>query len=72
MSTTGGNLAIVGIAFGTVLWLVNFYLIAPVAGWTWFPERTDPVVQFLAHAFFFGCTAGWMLGHRRPLGIPTL
>lgn len=69
---TSGSLAVAGIGFGIVLWLVNFYLVAPVAGWTWFPERTNPVVQFLAHAFFFGCAAGWMLGRGRPPGIPTL
>lgn len=72
LSTTSGSLALAGIAFGIVLWLVNFYLIAPAAGWTWFPERTDPVVQFLAHAFFFGCTAAWMLGRGRPAIGPTL
>jgi uncharacterized membrane protein YagU involved in acid resistance len=72
LGTTNGTLAVAGTAFGIVLWLVNFYVVAPAAGWTWFPERTDPVVQFLAHAFFFGCTAGWMLGRGRLRGIPTL
>jgi hypothetical protein len=43
---------------------VNFYI---VAAWTWFPERSDPVVQFLAHAFFFGCLLGWMLGRTRTM-----
>jgi hypothetical protein len=72
LGATSGSLAFAGIGFGIVLWLVNFYLVAPAAGWTWFPERTDPVVQFLAHAFFFGCATGWMLGRGRPPGIPTL
>ena len=73
LGTTSGSLALAGIAFGIALWLINFYLVAPAVGWTWFPERTDPVVQFLAHAFFFGCTAGWMLGRgRRPAIGPTL
>jgi hypothetical protein len=72
LGTTSGSLAFAGIAFGIVLWLVNFYLIAPVAGWTWFPERTDPVVQFQAHALSFGCTAGWMLDRGRPAIGPTL
>lgn len=38
--------------------------IAPVAGWTWFPEQTNPVVQLLAHAFFFGAPVGWYVGVR--------
>jgi len=62
---TAPGLALAGIVFGVALWLVNFYLIAPLAGWTWFPERRDPVVQFLAHAFFFGCPVGWMLARTR-------
>jgi hypothetical protein len=72
VSTSSGSLAGAGIGFGIMLWLVNFYLVAPAAGWDWFPERTDPVVQFLAHAFFFGCSAGWMLGRGRAPHIPTL
>ena len=72
LGTTRGSLALAGIAFGIVLWLVNFYVIAPAAGWTWFPEGTDPVVQFLAHALFFGCTAGWMLDRGRPAIGPPL
>jgi hypothetical protein len=66
MGTNSGTLAVAGIAFGIALWLVNFYLIAPAAGWNWFPEDADPVVQFLAHAFFFGGIVGWMLGRSRP------
>jgi hypothetical protein len=63
--STPRGLALAGMVFGTALWLVNFYIIAPVAGWTWFPEQTNPVVQFLAHAFFFGAPVGWMLGRSR-------
>jgi uncharacterized membrane protein YagU involved in acid resistance len=58
-----------GIAFGTGLWLVNFYVIAPVIGWNWFPEQTNPVVQFLAHAFFYGGPIGWWLGSTRTVRI---
>jgi hypothetical protein len=65
LAATAGSLAFAGIFFGIALWLVNFYVIAPLAGWTWFPERSDPVVQFLAHSFFFGCPVGWMLGRSR-------
>jgi hypothetical protein len=72
LGATSGSLALAGIVFGVALWLVNFYAVAPAAGWTWFPERTDPIVQLLAHAFFFGCPAGWMLGRGRPAIGPTL
>jgi uncharacterized membrane protein YagU involved in acid resistance len=59
-----------GIAFGIVLWLVIFYVVAPLAGWTWFPDRTNPAVQFVAHAFFFGCPVGWYLGRSRASIVP--
>ncbi|RJQ87536.1 MAG: hypothetical protein C4519_00680 [Desulfobacteraceae bacterium] len=51
--------------FGTGLWIVNFYLVAPLFGWYWFPLGTLPFVQaFLGHAFFFGALLGWLV-HRR-------
>jgi hypothetical protein len=67
-----GRLALAGTLFGIILWLTNFYVIAPLAGWTWFPERTSPIVQFVAHAFFFGCPVGWMLGRSRFVTGPPL
>jgi hypothetical protein len=67
LSAASSNLAVAGVAYGILLWLVNFYVIAPAAGWTWFPERTEPIVQVVAHAVFFGGLAGWMLGRRHPV-----
>jgi cellulose synthase/poly-beta-1,6-N-acetylglucosamine synthase-like glycosyltransferase len=46
--------------WGLLLWLVNFYVIAPIAGWDWF-AMANPVVQFLAHAFFYGSVLGLYL-----------
>ena len=58
-------LALAGIAYGTALWLLNFHLIAPLMGWAWFANQTNPIVQFIAHAFFYGCPVGWYLGRSR-------
>lgn len=44
--------------FGLLLWLVNFYVIAPPAGWVWFPTMANPVQQFVAHVFGFGTVLG--------------
>jgi uncharacterized membrane protein YagU involved in acid resistance len=63
--SSAAALSLSGMVFGVLLWLVNFYAVAPTAGWTWFPERTNPLVQFLAHAFFYGCPVGWSLGRLR-------
>ncbi len=46
---------------GLALWLVNFYVIAPIGGWRWFPEATDPLIQFIAHTFVFGSLLGLYL-----------
>lgn len=60
--------ALAGAALGTIVWVVNFYVVAPIFGWTWFPEMTDPLVQLVAHAGFFGVPLGVYLGWalRRP------
>ena len=56
-----GLLVTASTAYGVMLWLVNFYAIAPIAGWGWFPEQTDAVVQVFAHALFFGTVLGFYL-----------
>jgi hypothetical protein len=43
-----------GMLYGLLIWLVNVYAIAPVYGWTWIPEVTDPLALAIAHAFGFG------------------
>lgn len=50
----------VGAVYGLLLWLGNFYVVAPVA-FPWF-GMADPVVQFIAHVFFFGVPLGYYLG----------
>jgi hypothetical protein len=46
---------------GFALWVVNFFVFAPIFGWTWFPNDTNPVVQIVAHTFFFGTVLGLVL-----------
>jgi hypothetical protein len=55
------GLLLTGCLYGVLLWVVNFYVIAPVMGWTWFAEQTNPAVQFIAHTFFYGCTLSYLL-----------
>ena len=57
-----GTLTIVGAVYGLLLWLVNFYVIAPAA-FPWF-AMADPVVQFIAHVVFYGAVLGYYLGTR--------
>lgn len=62
-----GPIAFIGAGslFGLALWLVNFYVIAPVL-FPWFLQ-SSPLVQFIAHTFFFGAVLGYYLwkSHQR-------
>jgi hypothetical protein len=60
-----GLLIAAGVAYGLALWVVNFFLIAPVAGWKWFPNQTDPIVQIVAHGLIFGAVLGGYLTFAR-------
>ena len=48
--------------FGLLLWVVNFYLISPLA-FPWF-GMANPIVQFVAHTFFFGSVLGLLFAGR--------
>lgn len=55
------RIALVGAAtvFGLLIWIVNFFVIAPVA-FPWFAQ-TNGVVQFFAHTLFYGTVLGLLL-----------
>lgn len=55
LNTTGGLLAAASV-YGLLLWLVNFYVIAP-ALFPWFLE-SSPLIQFIAHTFLYGTVLG--------------
>jgi hypothetical protein len=71
-TAASGTLVLLGIGFGIALWIVNFFVIAPMAGWNWFPEQTNPIVQVLAHGLFFGLPVGWYLARPQPIARPAL
>lgn len=55
-----GVLTAVGAVYGLAIWLVNFYVVAPFV-FPWF-VMASPLVQFIAHVFFFGAVLGSYLG----------
>lgn len=69
LRTSRGVLVVAASLYGLALWLVNFYVIAPVA-FEWFQDA-DPVVQFVAHTFVFGTLLGAMLAVRVPAHVPA-
>lgn len=53
-----GEIVAAGSAWGLALWPLNFYVVARLAGWPWFALQTDPAVQLVGHAVFFGGLLG--------------
>ena len=61
-----GLMAFIGSVYGLLIWLVMFYLVAPAAGWNWFPERANAFWQgFVAHTFLYGAILGLWLSTSR-------
>lgn len=61
-SWTSTTVVLLGLLYGTVLWLVNIYLIG-AAFWPWFME-TKPLNQFLAHTLGYGLPLGLIYGSK--------
>ena len=65
LRTNRGLLVAGASLYGLGLWIVNFYVIAPIA-FEWFQDA-DPIVQFVAHTFFYGALLGALLASRVPV-----
>lgn len=69
MASTRRGLVFMASTYGFLLWLINFYVIAPIFGWMWFPALTDPFLQgFIGHTFFFGTVLGYYFARRLHAG----
>jgi len=57
------TLLVLASIYGPLLWLANFYVVAPAAGWYWLPHQSSAAIQLCAHMLY-----GWRLGMflRRP------
>lgn len=60
LSNNRGMLLLSAVVYGLLLWLINFYVIAPQT-FPWFTEA-NPIVQFFAHTVFYGSVLGLLLG----------
>lgn len=56
-------LVVAATLYGFALWIVNFYIVAPIA-FEWF-GMADSTVQFFAHTVFFGTALGMLMLARR-------
>jgi len=58
--STASILAVASIA-GFALWIVNFFVLAGIFGWNWFPDGQNVAIQFVAHTVMFGTVLGVVL-----------
>jgi hypothetical protein len=61
LSRSTASILVVASLAGFALWIVNFFVLARIFGWNWFPDTQNEVVQFVAHTFMFGTTLGLVL-----------
>ncbi len=58
--STASTVATASLA-GFGLWILNFFILAGIFGWTWFPDGQNVAVQFVAHTVMFGSVLGLVL-----------
>jgi hypothetical protein len=61
LSRSTASVLVVSSVAGFALWIVNFFILAGVFGWHWFPDSQNVAVQFVAHTFLFGTVLGVIL-----------
>ncbi len=61
LSRSRASIVLVASAAGFALWIVNFFVIARIFGWNWFPDGQNVAVQFVAHAMMYGTVLGLLL-----------
>ena len=60
-SRSSAAVLVVASLAGFGLWIMNFFVLAGVFGWTWFPDSQNVAVQFVAHTFMYGSVLGLVL-----------
>ena len=60
---SAGVLVLAATVYGSVIWLLNFFVIAPAIGRPWFTEA-PMLLQVIYQAFFFGAMLGVYLSWR--------
>ena len=61
LSRSTVSILVVSSLAGFALWIVNFFVLAGIFGWNWFPDSQNVAVQFVAHTFMFGTVLGLVL-----------
>jgi len=61
LSRSTASVLVVSSIAGFALWIMNFFLLAGIFGWNWFPDTQNVAVQLVAHTFMFGTVLGLIL-----------
>ena len=61
LSRSAASVLAVSSVAGFALWILNFFILAGIFGWNWFPDTQNVAVQFVAHTFMFGTVLGLFL-----------
>jgi hypothetical protein len=61
LSTSTTSIVVVASLAGFALWILNFFVLAGLFGWNWFPDTQNVAVQFVAHTLMFGTVLGIVL-----------
>jgi len=61
LTRSTSSILMVTSASGFALWIINFFVLAGLFGWRWFPDSQNIAVQFVAHTFMFGVVLGLIL-----------
>jgi hypothetical protein len=61
LSRSTASVLLVSSLAGFALWILNFFVLAGIFGWSWFPDTQNVAVQFVAHTFMFGTVLGLFL-----------
>ncbi len=61
LSRSAISIVVVASLAGFGLWITNFFVLAGVFGWQWFPDGQNVAVQLVAHTAMFGSVLGLTL-----------
>jgi hypothetical protein len=61
LSRSTASILVVSSLAGLALWILNFFVLAGIFGWSWFPDSQNVAVQFVAHTVMFGTVLGLVL-----------
>ncbi|MFW5813683.1 MAG: hypothetical protein ACOCXC_05070 [Fibrobacterota bacterium] len=71
LHSNSASIVSAGLAYGLLLWLVVFYVLAPALNWSWLAPNADSFWQgFLGFTVFYGLVQGLLLARKGLFTVP--